>query len=220
MDAAKTVSATFTIQRFTLSVTPPVNGTITGTGIVCDPAGTDCTQTYDYGTVVALTATPVAGYELSAWTGVCAGTGPCSVTMDAGKTVGATFIQRFTLTVTPPTNGTITGGGLNCGTGGAVCSSVHDAGTIVALTATPDAGFGLSAWTDACTGTGPCSVTMNAAKTVSATFIQRFTLTVTPPANGTITGGGTQLRHRWSGLLLGPRHRDDRRPHGDPPDRL
>ena len=188
MDAAKTVGATFTIQRFTLSVTPPVNGTITGTGIVCDPAGTDCTETYDYGTVVALTATPATGHELSAWTDACTGTGPCSVTMDAAKTVGATFtIQRFTLTVTPPVNGTITATGIVCDPAGTDCSETYDYGTVVALTATPATGHELSAWTGACTGTGPCFVTVDANKTVGATFtIQHFTLTVTKPSAGTI----------------------------------
>ena len=73
MTAAKTVGATFTIQRFTLTVaTPPVNGTITRvTGIICDPAGTDCTETYDYNTAVVLTATPAVGHDFAAWSGDC-----------------------------------------------------------------------------------------------------------------------------------------------------
>ena len=189
MTAARTVGATFTVTRYTLTVTPPTHGTVTGTGVTCGTGGTDCTETYDSGTVVALTATPDANYNFGGWTGACSGTGTCSVTMTAARTVGATFtIQRYTLTVTPPTNGTITGTGINCGSD---CTETYDYGTVVPLTATPAAGYGLSAWTGACSGTGACSVTMTAARTVGATFtLQRYTLTVTPPTNGTITATG------------------------------
>ena len=192
MTAARTVGATFTIQRYALTVTAPTNGTITGTGINCGTGGVDCTETYDYGTVVPLTATPDTGYSLSAWTGACSGTGACSVTMTVARTVGATFaVPRYTLTVTTPTHGTISGTGIACGTGGTDCTETYDPGTVVPLTATPDTGYNLSAWTGACTGTGACSVTMTAARTVGATFtIQRYTLTVTVPANGTISGTG------------------------------
>ena len=192
MTAARTVGATFAIQRFTLTVTPPTNGTITGAGIACGTGGTDCTETYDYGTAVPLTATPDANYDFGGWTGACTGTGPCAPTMTQARTVGATFaIQRFALTVTPPTNGTITGIGIACGTGGTDCTETYDTGTVVALTAAPATGYILGGWTGACTGTGACSVTMTQARTVGATFtIQRYTLTVTPPTNGTITGAG------------------------------
>ena len=192
MTAARTVGATFTIQRYTLTVTAPTNGTITATGITCGTGGVDCTEIYDYGTVVPLTATPATGYDFGGWTGACSGTGACSVTMTAARTVGATFtIQRYTLTVTAPTLGTITGTGIACGTGGVDCTEVFDYGTVVPLTATPDTGYSLSAWTGACSGTGACSVAMTAARAVGATFaVQRLTLTVAAPANGTITGTG------------------------------
>ena len=192
MSQARTVGATFAVQRFTLTVTPPTGGTITATGINCGTGGTDCTQDYDYNTIVALTATPATGYNFTSWTGDCTGAGTCSVTMIAPRTVGATFtIQRYTLTVTAPTNGTITATGINCGTGGADCSEIYDYGTVVPLTATPATGYGLTTWTGVCSGTGACSATMTADRTVGATFsILRLTLTVTPPTNGTVTGTG------------------------------
>jgi parallel beta-helix repeat protein/VCBS repeat-containing protein len=75
------------------------NGTGTGTvtsspsGVNC---GADCSETYSYGTVVILTATPTVGYynRFTGWSGTgisCPGTGTCSVTMNAAKTVTATF---------------------------------------------------------------------------------------------------------------------------------
>ena len=143
---------------YTLTVTLPTNGTITGTGITCGTGGSDCTQTYGYGTVVALTATPGTGYNFSGWTDACTGTGACSVTMTAARTVGATFtIQQYTLTVTAPTNGTITGTGITCGTGGVDCTEIYSYGTVVPLTATPATGYDFGGWTGACTGTGACA---------------------------------------------------------------
>ncbi len=47
--------------------------------------------TYAAGTVVALTATPNSSSQFGGWSGVCSGTGACSVTMDSAKSVTATF---------------------------------------------------------------------------------------------------------------------------------
>jgi hypothetical protein len=175
MTAARTVGATFAIQRYTLSVTTPAHGTIAGTGITCGTGGSTCSATYDYGAVVPLTATPDTGYNFGGWTGACTGTGVCFVTMTAAQTVGATFaIQRYTLTVTTPAHGTITGTGITCGTGGIDCTETYDYGTVVPLTATPDTGYGLRAWTGVCSGTSPCSVTVDANKSVGGLFALIF----------------------------------------------
>ena len=194
MDAAKTVGATF-IQQHTLTIDPlPVNGTVTGdlAGFCCGVGGAVCSgrvQRGDGGQPRWRRRS--TGYALLGWTGaVC--TGPtCAVTMDAAKTVGATFIQQHTLTIDPlPVNGTVSGpGGILCGVGGAVCAAAFNAGTVVEPPG--DAGDGVRArgWTGAvCTGP-TCSVTMDAAKTVGATFIQQYTLTIDPlPVNGTVRG--------------------------------
>jgi hypothetical protein len=63
-------------------------GTVTGTGIDC---GTTCVHSYPAGTVVTLTAVPAAGNIFQGWTGACGGTGGCTVTMTAARTVVATF---------------------------------------------------------------------------------------------------------------------------------
>jgi hypothetical protein len=73
----------------------------TGAGAVTSsPAGIDCgstcSQTFDDGTVVSLTATPDSGSNFAGWTGACSGTGACQVAMGADHDVGATF------TVNPP----------------------------------------------------------------------------------------------------------------------
>ena len=134
----------------------PPHRTITGTGISCGTGGVDCTEIYDYGTAVPLTPTPDANYNLGGWTGACSGTGTCSVTMTAARTVGATFtIQRYTLTVTAPANGTITATGITCGTGGVDCTEIYDYGTVVPLTATPATGYDFGGWTPAASTAAP-----------------------------------------------------------------
>ena len=73
-------------------------------------------------------------------------------------------------------NGTITGSGINCP---GVCSQIYPTGTAVVLTATPAAdGSTFAGWSGACTGTGPCNLTMSSDRAVTATFDQA------PPAAG------------------------------------
>ncbi|MEO6323517.1 MAG: hypothetical protein ABIT01_13440 [Thermoanaerobaculia bacterium] len=173
MTSARAVTATFVIGYNLLTST---GGNGSGTignapaGISC---GTGC-ATYNSGTVVTLTPAPGAFSNFTSWSGACTGAGPCSVTMDASKSVGATFtLQTFTLSVTKSGTGTGTVtsdvGGIACG---ASCGATYDAGTIVALTATPGAFSAFSLWSGACAGTGACNVTMDAAQAVSATFVK------------------------------------------------
>src|ERR687887_303327 len=102
MTAAKTVTATFNVQRFTLTVNETGSGTVSGGGISCP--GT-CTGTYDSGTSVTLTAAAGSGYTFGSWSGCNTVSGTtCTVTMSAARTVTATFsvsVTRFPLTVNP-----------------------------------------------------------------------------------------------------------------------
>ena len=90
MTAARSVTANFAINTYTLSVSKSGLGTITSSpsGISC---GTDCSQVYDYGTSVTLSATPSTGYSFSGWSGSCSGTGSCVVSMTAARSVTANF---------------------------------------------------------------------------------------------------------------------------------
>lgn len=74
------------------------SGAVTGPGIDC---GSDCSDTYEEGTVVTLTATPDKGSVLTGWSGACAGAGTCQVTMDAAKAVTASFAS---VVEEPPAN--------------------------------------------------------------------------------------------------------------------
>lgn len=69
----------------------PGTGLITSTpaGIDC---GSDCTEDYDHGTILTLTATPDTGSIFIGWSaGGCSGTGDCNLTLNADTDVIATF---------------------------------------------------------------------------------------------------------------------------------
>src|SRR5207247_1962361 len=190
LNAATTVTATFAVQAFTLTVnnTGSGIGTVTSSpaGIAC---GATCIAAYAGGTTVILTATPAAGSTFSGWSGGgCSGTGTCIVTMSAAASVTAGFVQQsFALSVTR--TGTGSGAvssapsGISCG---AACSASFTVGTAVTLTATPDAASTFTGWSGGgCSGTATCIVTVNAATSVTATFaLQTFTLTVTKAGAG------------------------------------
>jgi hypothetical protein len=182
--AATTVTATFTLNTYALSVTRGGNGSGTVTsspaGISC---GSDCSEAYNYGTTVALTASPATGSTFSGWSGGgCSGTGTCTVTVAAATTVTATFtLNSHTLSVTKSGNGSgsvsSSPAGISCGSD---CSEPYNYGTMVTLTASPVANSTFSGWSGGgCSGTGTCIVTMTAATTVAATFtLKSYTLSV------------------------------------------
>jgi hypothetical protein len=166
------------------------SGTVTSSpgGISC---GAACSASYVIGTPVTLTATPATGSTFLGWTGGnCSGTGTCVVTMNADTTVTAAFVvQSFDLTVNKSGTGTgtVTSAptGINCG---ATCVFSYSFNTQVTLTPTPANGSTFTSWSGACTGTGSCVVTMNAAKTVTANFtVPTFVLTVNKTGAGTGT---------------------------------
>jgi Divergent InlB B-repeat domain len=179
----------FSTEPQTLVVTAPVAGgefplnlTTSGTGsgtFQCKVEGGPaeaCAAEYETGTEIEVVDVPGTGSEFATWTGACTGTAPCVITMSQAENVGAVFnlksasTTEFTLTVTPPSGGTLL---CNSGSGAATCAAQtkYASGKVVAVTAAPAAGFEFTGWTgDSCSGTGACSVTMTAAHTVGATF--------------------------------------------------
>ena len=190
MTEAKTASANFDIITYGLTVNKSGNGSITGTGVDC---GADCTESYNTGTSVVLTATADAGYRFYGWSGCSTVSGTsCTVNMTSTKTVTATFKPIYTLTITKTGtgSGTVTGTGISCGTD---CTENYASGTSVKLTATATTGNKFTGWSGACAGvtTSYCTVSMTEAKTASANFdIITYGLTVNKSGNGSITGTG------------------------------
>jgi uncharacterized repeat protein (TIGR02543 family) len=149
------------LGEFMLASSPPdhpLTVNVAGSGSVSlDPPG----GAYTEGTQVELTAVPAPGWQFKGWSGDLSGTTtPISITIDAPKTVTATFsLNTYALTVAVDPAGSGT-------TSPAAGVQTYAAGTIVNLTATPNAGHKFDHWGGACTGTGACQVKMNANKSV------------------------------------------------------
>ena len=93
MSQARTVTANFAQQQqFTLTVNKTGQGTVTSNpaGINC---GATCSASFNHGTQVTLTATPATGWQFGNWSGACAGSGACTVSMTQARSVTATFTQ-------------------------------------------------------------------------------------------------------------------------------
>ncbi|HEX9890480.1 MAG TPA: hypothetical protein VGB28_00260 [Actinomycetota bacterium] len=190
MNADRSVTATFTRLTRTLSVT--VSGSGSGavssvpSGVNC---GGDCSEVYDSGTSVMLTATPDAGSRFGSWVGCdSVSANECTVILTSDKIVTATFVKVWTLGVSKDGTGggTVSSSpsGIECGSD---CSKAYDDGTSVTLTPTPNGSSVFGAWAGACTGAGSCVVTMDQARSVTATFTTGFDMTVTVSGSGTVT---------------------------------
>ena len=168
------VTATAGNGQATVNWTPPASD------------GGDTIGSYEvtsYAGGVAQATTPVAGtqaivagltngttymFRVTARNGV--GAGAQSADSNAVTPV-APVAQRFTLAVSKSGTGagivTSSAGGITCGTS---CAADFDAGTSLTLTAVAAAGSTFTGWSGACSGTGPCLVTIDAAKTATAAF--------------------------------------------------
>ena len=146
---------------------------INGLGTVgTNPAGTRFAE----GSVVTLAAATAESNVFSGWAGACAGTAlTCTVTITADTSVTANFSGAVAPPPPPPPAGTVFRLDVNTNGNGSVASSPtgrdFNAGTVVTLTATPNAGQPWTGWTGGCTGISrTCTVTMNANTAVTANF--------------------------------------------------
>ena len=120
--------------------------------------------------------------------------------------------QSYLLTVNRPGtgNGTVASadGTINCGTD---CTETYSINTLVSLTATPDASSTLTSWTGCDTLNGNvCTVTMNAAKSVTVNYTSPvIQLTgATNNANGYLSGGSlncTSVAPQGTHTVCGPK---------------
>jgi hypothetical protein len=201
MNSVKSCTALFTANtstKYKLTLATPTGGSITSDvgGLNCGTGGSTCNADYDQNAVVSLTTVPDQGMMLDTWSGDCAGaSSPLSVTMDKAKNCGATFKTsptptNVTLTVTAPTNGTVTGtpGVINCGLEGTVCTDNYATDADVTLAAKPVSGGTFTSWGGDCSGTtNPLTIKMDAAKACTASF----TGAASNQSNLTITVTGT-----------------------------
>jgi hypothetical protein len=202
MGSANSVTAIFDVVQNGLNVakTGTGGGTVTSSpsGINC---GSTCAANFTTGAVVTLTAAPGGTSTFTGWSGACSGTGTCTVTMDAAKSVAANFnVIQYSLGVskTGTGGGTVTSSpsGINCGS---TCAANFTTGAVVTLTAAPSGTSTFTGWSGACSGTGTCIVTMSASNSVTANFnVVQYSLGVSK----TGTGGGT-VSSSPSGIACG-----------------
>jgi len=87
MDNDKNITATFTVNTYTLTVATIGNGTVT-----IEPD----LPVYEHGTYVTLTAVPDSGWALGRWSGsATGGANPLLIVMDGNKSITATFVLRL-----------------------------------------------------------------------------------------------------------------------------
>ncbi len=197
MTQGRTVLVRFLVGPFTVKVTGDGSGT--GNGVVKTQSGltpvlnctitggtaptAGCAAKYAAYTTLVLTATPGSGYSFTGWSGACTGSGTCEYSVIRGATITASFASGgVALTVRGTGNGSgrvtsqsgldpaidcAISSGAHAATG---CSDDYPTGTVVTLTAAPDAVSSFTGWTGACSGTGTCQVTLSAAATVTAEF--------------------------------------------------
>jgi hypothetical protein len=113
LNAVRLVRSDHSFDSYAFSVSKTGNGSLTSTpaAIAC---GSICSASLSVGTRVDLTASPDLGSTFVGWSGACTGSGTCSVTMNAAKSVGAIFKPiPFTVATTGVTAGVIPAGVAN-----------------------------------------------------------------------------------------------------------
>ena len=217
MDAAKNVTANFAFSQVSLTPTEWDFGSVASGG----NSEVKVFTLFNNGGSTAFLAINVAGVDFARFTGVqlncgasLVGMGTCNVGVrfsptTLGPKTGSLNVDfsgsagtlssslsglsssSFQLTVDKFGAGTVTStpAGISCGSD---CTEFYGVGAGVVLLATEDANWTFTGWTGAnCPGNGTCSVTMDAAKTVSAIF-ESTLVTVTPSAwdFGSVASGG------------------------------
>jgi uncharacterized repeat protein (TIGR02543 family) len=208
MDTHKSVGASFSpAVQYTVTVQPTAGGSVS-----LSPSG----GVYPSGTLVTVTAVPAAGYRFGSWGGALSGTSnPTTLLVDSNKTISANFVRQYSVTTS------------STGSGSVVLSpagGVYDAGTLVSATAVASNSVAsFLGWGGDLAGTAnPTTLLVDANKTVSASFTQTYTLSVSVRRKGSVVldppGGvylaGTQVRltavpaagyvfQGWSGALSG-----------------
>ncbi len=145
-------------EQHNLTVNTVGNGNVS-----LNPAG----GVYPAGMLVKLTAEPAIGYAFSYWSGDLIDTvNPVYIVMNADKTITATFTELPPVALTVNTVGQ---GSVSIDPSG----GLYPVGTVVNLTATPNSGWYFGGWSGDVSGTAnPASITMDVAKSITATFTQ------------------------------------------------
>jgi len=180
------ITANFTLQSYAFTIAAGAGGTV--------PTG--LSQSYTYGSVVQISATPNPGYQFASWSGsgiADVNSKDTSVTVSGAQTTTANFtLINYDLTAT-------------AGIGGSVNSvtNSYPFDTNVSLVATPDPGYSFSSWTQSGTGvadtaSASTTVRMDSNQSVHATFSPLpYTLSFSAGSGGSITNAPAGTSHNF-----------------------
>jgi hypothetical protein len=177
LEGTTVVTAAFAPRQYdvAIQVVGRGTGTVTGGGLSCTTGSAQgCTGAVPSG-VVEFTAEPASGSFFAGWGGVCPRTTDpvCTVDFLGTGIVQAVFEPlTFELTVGVNGPGTVAGGPISCPAG--ACTATFPNVTPpaqVTLVATPTGGATFWGWSGACSGTGPCTVTMDGSRSAFANFV-------------------------------------------------
>ncbi|MEW5800471.1 MAG: chitobiase/beta-hexosaminidase C-terminal domain-containing protein [bacterium] len=161
------VSAIFAIDTYTVTPSAGAGGSISPS----------TPQTVEYNSTISFTIIPDPGYHIADvivdGSSIGAVTTYTFTNIISSHTIAAQFaIDTYTLDITPSGTGigTVTSSpsGIDCGLD---CTEDYPQGTVVTLSANPDAGSTFTGWSGGgCSGMETCQVTMNADMVIIATF--------------------------------------------------
>ena len=199
MDGSKSVTASFAMIQYTLSLAKTGNGSVTVNGT---PQSLPWSGSFDCGSVVNLEAVPDSGWDFAGWSGdVTWSGGLLTVTMDSSKNITANFSEQPTLSLTKTGNGSAkVDGTLQA----LPWSGQFASGTEVTLEAIPDSGWEFDRWSGDATWPGSqLIVTMDAPKSITATFSRDgYVLNLSKVGSGSAKVDGTLRSLPWSGSFL------------------
>ena len=144
------------MYRLTVVSDPALGGNFTYDPPLC------AAQTYNSGTIVTVTATPLDGFGFSGWSGDIGDNAPGNttirVTMDRAKNITAHFVVLYTVLVdvSPSSGGTVlittTEGSYSTSANQTALSIPYALGTTLQLSAIPAAGYKFDRWSGNLTG--------------------------------------------------------------------
>lgn len=107
------------------------------------------------------------------------------------STAGSSAPSTYVLSINTVGSGSIISNppGINCGS---TCNASFNAGSNIALTATPASGFAFAGWSGSCTGTGACALSLGTAQSVTATFSALAGPTLTFVAGWNLVGNSVE----------------------------
>jgi hypothetical protein len=141
--------------------------------------GSVCSARFEQGENPTMTADPAAGSRFLGWRGgrpYCTSNPTCHYPAFRLTSIKALFTapppppdKTLALTKAGRGTGTVTSNpaGISCGS---TCAHAFRHGTAVTLTAVASARSRFAGWSDACSGTGTCTLNMSANRSVTATF--------------------------------------------------